>query len=30
MEGLTPGVLNLLILDAEGKRLAVKYYGEQW
>ena len=25
-----PLVKNLLLLDAEGKRIAVKYYGDTW
>jgi len=30
MDPTTPGVLNVLVLDNEGKRLAVKYYGSEW
>ena len=25
-----PLISNLLVLDAEGKRVAVKYFGETW
>lgn len=25
-----PGVKNLLLLDSEGKRVAVKYYSDDW
>jgi hypothetical protein len=27
---LVPLVSNLLLLDAEGKRVAVKYYNDTW
>ena len=25
-----PVVKNMLLLDSEGKRIAVKYYGDDW
>lgn len=28
--GSCPSVKNILVLDSEGKRVAVKYYGDEW
>jgi hypothetical protein len=30
MESSCPLIKNILILDSEGKRIAVKYYGTDW
>jgi hypothetical protein len=30
MESSCPLIKNILILDSEGKRIAVKYYGNDW
>lgn len=30
MVGSVPLIKNLLLLDAEGRRIAVKYYSEEW
>ncbi|KAK9755970.1 hypothetical protein RND81_01G063600 [Saponaria officinalis] len=30
MQDLTPLVKNILLLDSEGKRVAVKYYSDDW
>lgn len=30
MQASCPSVKNILVLDAEGKRVAVKYYGDDW
>jgi hypothetical protein len=27
---VTPLVQNILIIDSEGKRIAVKYYNDEW
>lgn len=30
MDDILPLIKNLLVLDSEGKRIAVKYYGDEW
>ncbi len=30
VDSTCPAVLNLLLLDSEGKRIAVKYFSPEW
>ena len=29
-DDVTPMIQNIIIMDSEGKRIAVKYYGDEW
>lgn len=30
LDDLTPIIQNVVVMDSEGKRIAVKYYNDEW